>query len=74
MSLPEVLRGDATALFSLAPPPHAGDAVLFLYINFAIRERDISGYIAMIMDLPSLTALTHLLDEFIARTAGELAP
>src|ERR1700748_1730117 len=74
MSLPEVLRGDARTFFSLAPPPEAGDVVMFLYINFAIRERDISGYIAMIMDLPSLTALTHLLDEFIARTTGDLAP
>jgi chemotaxis protein CheC len=74
MSLPEVLRGEARALFSLAPPPEAGDVVMFLYINFAVRERDISGYIAMIMDLPSLTALKHLLDEFIERTAGELAP
>jgi chemotaxis protein CheC len=70
MSLPEVLRGNATTFFSLAPPPQAGDVVMFLYIDFAIRERDISGYIAMIMDLPSLTALTHLLDEFIERTTG----
>ncbi len=70
MSLPEVLRGNATTLFSLAPPPEAGDVVMFLYIDFAVRERDINGYIAMIMDLPSLTALTHLLDEFIERTAA----
>jgi chemotaxis protein CheC len=70
MSLPEVLRGNATTFFSLAPPPVAGDVVLFLYIDFAVRERDISGYIAMIMDLPSLNALTHLLDEFIERTTG----
>jgi chemotaxis protein CheC len=70
MSLPEVLRGNAETFFSLAPPPVAGDVVMFLYINFAVRERDISGYIAMIMDLPSLTALTHLLDEFIERTTG----
>jgi len=70
MSLPEVLRGNATTFFSLAPPPEAGDVVMFLYIDFAVRERDISGYIAMIMDLPSLTALTHLLDEFIERTTG----
>jgi len=67
MSLPEVLRGNAATFFSLAPPPEAGDVVMFLYITFAIRERDISGYIAMIMDLPSLTALTHLLDDFIHR-------
>lgn len=70
MSLPEVLRGNAATFFSLEPPPEAGDIVMFLYITFAVRERDISGYIAMIMDLPSLTALTHLLDEFIERTAG----
>jgi chemotaxis protein CheC len=70
MSLPEVLRGNAATFFSMAPPPEAGDVVMFLYITFAVRERDISGYIAMIMDMPSLTALTHLLDEFIERTAG----
>jgi chemotaxis protein CheC len=70
MSLPEVLRGNAATFFSLAPPPEAGDVVMFLYITFAVRERDISGYIAMIMDLPSLTALTLLLDEFIERAAG----
>lgn len=70
MSLPEVLRGDASTFFSLAPPPDAGDVVMLLYITFAVRERDISGHIAMIMDMPSLTALTHLLDEFIERTAG----
>jgi chemotaxis protein CheC len=70
MSLPEVLRGNAATFFSLAPPPEVGDIVMFLYINFAIRERDISGYIAMTMDLPSLAAVTDLLDEFIVRTTG----
>jgi chemotaxis protein CheC len=70
MSLPEVLRGNAATFFSLAPPPEAGDVVMFLYINFAVRERDIAGYIAMIMDMPSLTALVLLLDEFIERTTG----
>jgi chemotaxis protein CheC len=74
MSLPEVLRGNAATFFSLAPPPQAGDVVLFLFINFAVRERDISGYIAMIMDLPSLTALVHLLDEFIERATGDGIP
>jgi chemotaxis protein CheC len=74
MSLPEVLHGNAATFFNLAPPPEAGDVVMFLFINFVIRERDISGYIAMIMDLPSLTALTHLLNEFIERATGETAP
>jgi chemotaxis protein CheC len=70
MSLPEILRGESAEFFNLAPPPHAGDVVLFLYINFAVRERDITGYIAMLMDMPSLHALKALLDEFIARSTG----
>lgn len=74
MSLPEILRGDSRDLFELAPPPESGDVVLFLYINFAVRERDIRGYIAMLMDMPSLAALEGLLDEFIERTAGGMAP
>ena len=71
MSLPEVLRGEAEHFFNLPPPPDAGDLVLFVYINFAVQQRDIRGYIAMLMDMPSLEALKVLLNEFIARTAGE---
>jgi len=74
MSLPEILRGGGSDFFNLPPPPHAGDVVMFLYIDFAIRERDIRGYIAMIMDMPSLQALTGLLDEFIERTTGVATP
>jgi len=70
MSLPEILRGDGPEFFELAPPPAAGDVVMFLYIDFSIRQRDIQGYIVMLMDMPSLTALKTLLDEFIERTTG----
>src|ERR1700742_3606059 len=37
MSLPEILRGEAAFFFSLPPPPAAGDLVLFVYINFAVK-------------------------------------
>ena len=70
MSLPEILRGEGPEFFELDPPPEAGDVVMFLYIDFFVRERDIRGYIAMLMDLPSLAALKSLLAEFIERTAG----
>ncbi len=69
MSLPEILRGEPQVFFSLEPPPEAGELVMFLYINFAIRQRDIRGYIAMLMDLPSIAALQVLLDEFIERAS-----
>lgn len=74
MSLPEVLRGEPSLFFELAPPPEAGEVVMFLYINFAVRQRDIRGYIAMLMDMPSLEALKVLLAEFIERMAGGVTP
>ena len=74
MSLPEVLRGEPSLFFELAPPPEAGEVVMFLYINFAVRQRDIRGYIAMLMDMPSLEELKVLLAEFIERMAGGVTP
>ena len=74
MSLPEILRGEPSIFFNLKPPPDAGEVVMFLYINFAIRQRDIRGYIAMLMDIPSLATLQILLGEFIERMAGGTAP
>ena len=71
ISLPEVLRGESTEFFSLEPPPDPGDSVMFIYINFAVRLRDIQGYIAMLLDMPSLAALKVLLGDFIRRTAGD---
>jgi chemotaxis protein CheC len=70
ITLPEILRGDSRALFNLPPPPSPGDVVLFVYINFSVRERDIQGYIALLMDLPSLTTLKLLLGEYIERVAS----
>ena len=70
MSLPEVLRGESMRFFNLPPPPAAGATVLFIYINFALRRRDIAGYIAMMMDMPSLAALKRLLRNLIGRTGG----
>jgi len=70
ISIPEVLRGDGSRFFNLPPPPAAGANVLFVYINFAMRRRDLEGFIAMMMDLPSLTALQTLLRNLIRRTGA----
>jgi chemotaxis protein CheC len=73
ISLPEVLRGESKEFFNLEPPPEAGDTVMFIYINFKVRHRNVDGYIALLMDLPSLAAMKVLLGEFIRRTAGTSA-
>lgn len=71
MTVPEVLRGTGASLFEVTETSESEGLVLFLYIDFAVRKHDIRGYIAMIMDLPSLATLKELLDEFIARIVGE---
>lgn len=70
MSLPEVVRGDGSDLFELVPASPSDGVVLFLYINFAINDHNIRGYIAMLMDLPSLEALKELIADFIERVVG----
>jgi len=70
MSLQQVLRGDGALFFELAERTDDNGVVLFLYINFSISGRDIRGYIAMLMDLPSLEALKVLIGEFIERVMG----
>lgn len=71
MSLPSVVRGEAKGLFVLQPEAVEGGVVLFLYINFAVSDRNIRGYIAMLMDLPSLDTLKMLIRDFIERVVGE---
>lgn len=72
MSLPAVIRGDGQVLFELADSDDSADVgvVLFLYINFSVSGRDIRGYIAMLMDLPSIEALKVLIAEFLERIVG----
>jgi chemotaxis protein CheC len=74
VSLPEIIRGNGPSFFELAGASEAADAVLFLYIDFSVNERDIRGYIAMLMDLSSLKSLRKLLLEFVQRTVEEIRP
>jgi chemotaxis protein CheC len=71
ISLPEVVYGEGQEFFDLNPGAPVSDSVLFIYINFAVRQRDIRGYIAMLLDLPSLAILKDLLGAFIERHTGD---
>jgi chemotaxis protein CheC len=65
MSLPSVVRGDGATLFATRSSDPDGDLVLFLYIDFTIKSRDVRGFIALLMDLPSITALKEIVGDFI---------
>lgn len=67
MSLPQVVHGKGNDLFDLHGQTEVPGPVLFLYINFSVRNRDIRGYIAMLMNLPSILALKSLVNDFIQR-------
>jgi chemotaxis protein CheC len=41
--------------------------VLFLFIDFTIKQRDLRGFIALLMDLPSIDALKQIVRDFIER-------
>jgi chemotaxis protein CheC len=62
MSLPVVVRGDSKHMFETA---HSR-LVLFLHIKFEIRHKEIGGYVALLMDIPSLDELRSLIAGFIA--------
>jgi chemotaxis protein CheC len=63
MSLPHVIRRDQQHIFEGAGS-HTS-AVLFLRIRFEIREQEIGGYVALIMDIPSIDELRSLIAQFV---------
>lgn len=71
MSLPEVMRTSDTQLFASSRSGEDGGLVLFLFIDFRVRQRDIQGYIALLMDLPSLERLKDLINDFVLRATSE---
>jgi chemotaxis protein CheC len=74
LSLPKVVRGNEKVLFDTPKGEEDARVVLFLYINFTINDRDVRGYIAMLMDLPSLGILKGLVNDFITSVVGSGSP
>lgn len=72
ISLPQVVHGSSATIFDLTGCEQEKDAVLFLHIDFTVMDRDIRGYITMLMDLPALAKLQELIREYIHRETGEL--
>jgi chemotaxis protein CheC len=67
MSLPSIIRGDGETLFNVEQEATQANLVLFLFIDFSIKKRDIHGFIALLMDLPSIAALKTIVGDFVGR-------
>jgi chemotaxis protein CheC len=75
MSLPVVVRGDSRNMFESAAALHS--LVLFLHIRFEIRNKEIGGYVALLMDIPSIDQLRLLIADYVTnatKTNGPDAP
>jgi chemotaxis protein CheC len=64
MSLPVVVRGDSQKMFQMVEPINS--SILFLHIKFEISKREIGGYVALMMDIPSIDQLRALIADFVA--------
>ena len=63
MSLPIVIRRDQHHIFESARLETT--VILFLHIKFDIRSKEIGGYVALMMDVPSIGELRSLIAEFV---------
>jgi chemotaxis protein CheC len=64
MSLPVVVRGDSQRVFESIETQE--NLILFLHIKFEISKKEIRGYVALLMDIPSIEELRSLIADFVA--------
>ena len=64
MSLPVVVRGDSRHMFENLETRDR--LILFLHISFEISKKEIRGYVALLMDVPSIDQLKLLISDFVS--------
>ena len=72
MSLPVVVRGNSRHMFETREAPER--LVLFLHIRFEISKREIRGYVALLMDIPSMDELRLLIADFLTSVTQANCP
>jgi chemotaxis protein CheC len=68
MSLPVVVRGDSRRILESIETEQR--LILFLHIRFEISKKEIGGYVALLMEIPSIDELRSLIADFVASVAG----
>jgi hypothetical protein len=58
-----MIRRDQHHIFESAG--HRESCILFLHIKFEISHHEVQGYVALMMDLPSIDQLRSLIAEFL---------
>lgn len=65
ISLPVVVKGSSEEIF--ATPGSEQSQVLFLHVRFEIRLHEIRGFVALLMDIPSVEELRSLIADYVVR-------
>jgi chemotaxis protein CheC len=63
MSLPMVIRRDQHHIFETAGSPES--CILFVHVKFEASDLEVRGYVAIMMDLPSIEQLRSLVAAFM---------
>jgi chemotaxis protein CheC len=71
MTLPSVRRTFGAGIFAPDDNEEGDGTVLFLYINFSVLQQNLRGYIAMLMDLESISILRLMIRDFIESVMGD---
>lgn len=67
ISTPSLVEGGPSELMQRV----STEGVVFIYVNFVLRGRQVRGYIALLMELLAFTALKRLVGDFIRRETEE---
>jgi chemotaxis protein CheC len=69
LTLPELIEGSSSQLFKSWGSKTG--LVLFIHVNFSLKESGIRGYIALLMDLPEIDSLRGAVGKFIEETMSD---
>jgi chemotaxis protein CheC len=67
--LPVVIRGEGKRIFEIEET--ANTFVLFLRVKFQINHFQMQGYVALLMEVPSIVELRALIAEFVINVTEE---
>jgi len=65
-TLPTCYQGTADQIFQRTIRPVGDARILFMSIDFSIRERDIGGYIVLLLDLNAIANLRQAIARYVA--------
>lgn len=66
-SLPVFRMGSSQQILCSNPPPSSDEMVLFVHIDFLITRQSIHGYLAFLMNIPSVAGLIAMVDAFLSQ-------